>query len=34
MEELYRHAVADILEKPFSVHELRAKVDQFAGTNS
>jgi len=35
MEELYRQAaVADILAKPFSVHELRAKVDQFAGTNS
>ena len=33
MKELYRYEVADILAKPFSVHDLRAKVDQFAGSH-
>jgi CheY-like chemotaxis protein len=30
VEEAYRHGIADHLSKPFSVHDLRAKVEQFA----
>jgi CheY-like chemotaxis protein len=33
IEEVHRHGVADFLSKPFAVHELRAKVAQFAGTH-
>ena len=33
LEEVYRYGIAEHLSKPFSVHDLRAKVEQFAGTN-
>jgi CheY-like chemotaxis protein len=33
MEEAYRHKIAGHLSKPFSVHDLRAKVEQFASTH-
>jgi len=33
IDEVRRRGVADFLSKPFTVHELRAKVEQFAGTN-
>jgi CheY-like chemotaxis protein len=33
MEEAYRHRIAGHLSKPFSVHDLRAKVEQFASTH-
>ncbi len=33
LEEMYRYGIAGHLSKPFSVHDLRAKVEQFAGTH-
>ncbi len=33
MEEAYRYKIAGHLNKPFSVHDLRAKVEQFASTH-
>lgn len=32
IEDAYRRGIAGHLSKPFSVHELRAKVEQLAGT--
>ena len=34
IEEAYRHGIAGHLSKPFSVHDLRVKVEQFAGAHS
>ncbi len=33
LEEMYWYGIAGHLSKPFSVHDLRAKVEQFAGTH-
>lgn len=33
VEEAYRHGIAGHLSKPFSVHDLRVKVKQFAGAH-
>ena len=33
LEEMYRYGIAGHLSKPFSVHDLRAKVEQAAGTH-
>lgn len=33
MEEAYRHKIAGHLNKPFSVHDLRTKVERLASTH-